>query len=356
MSKSVPFELFPSKFKDIINLFDAIDKIYCFVVKRKLTCTISKTEKLYKETASGNNADSLPFSIDGILLICASSPGFCELLPFRDQFSLSGDNALFDLEIRFPTCSGTGSTNIKKRRKILLDALSLYIRDDFAKQMKVHNTQSGKHCTAELSDKELCKQLKLAESSGWPAFYDVNKCAYPEITTILKSLRDLYVESRLSKSVECNANSETKARNAGESTCTSTRSSSDVNNAVDAASIAECGGATAVFEYLQDQPFYRDQLKHIECIQAKVARYAELCPPALPALLSLRLQSVLGLQQLYLHQAKAIDALRQGKHVVVSTSTASGKSVIYNVPVLEAVLMDSAVTALYLFPTKVYRL
>ena len=44
--------------------------------------------------------------------------------------------------------------------------------------------------------------------------------------------------------------------------------------------------------------------------------------------------------------------LRDGENIVVSTPTASGKSLIYNIPVLEAILVDKRDTALYIFPVK----
>jgi ATP-dependent helicase YprA (DUF1998 family) len=57
---------------------------------------------------------------------------------------------------------------------------------------------------------------------------------------------------------------------------------------------------------------------------------------------------------LFIHQAAAIDALLLARrHVVVATPTASGKSLCYNVPVLEALAADRDACALYLFPTKV---
>jgi DEAD/DEAH box helicase domain-containing protein len=59
-----------------------------------------------------------------------------------------------------------------------------------------------------------------------------------------------------------------------------------------------------------------------------------------------------GVTQLYSHQAKAIDDLWNGKHVVVSTPTASGKSLIYQLPVLDALEQQLDVRALYIFPTK----
>jgi DEAD/DEAH box helicase domain-containing protein len=59
-----------------------------------------------------------------------------------------------------------------------------------------------------------------------------------------------------------------------------------------------------------------------------------------------------GVEAPYIHQAAAIDAARARRHVVVVTPTASGKTLCYNVPVLDAVAQDPAARALYLFPTK----
>ena len=74
-----------------------------------------------------------------------------------------------------------------------------------------------------------------------------------------------------------------------------------------------------------------------------------------PESLDERLRSALrsrGIQQLYTHQAESIAHALAGRHVVVVTPTASGKTLCYNAPVLDAVLKDSAARALYLFPTK----
>jgi DEAD/DEAH box helicase domain-containing protein len=59
-----------------------------------------------------------------------------------------------------------------------------------------------------------------------------------------------------------------------------------------------------------------------------------------------------GVEAPYIHQAAAIDAARGRRNVVVVTPTASGKTLCYNVPVLDAVARDEAARALYLFPTK----
>jgi DEAD/DEAH box helicase domain-containing protein len=59
-----------------------------------------------------------------------------------------------------------------------------------------------------------------------------------------------------------------------------------------------------------------------------------------------------SIEQPYTHQAQAIEAALGGAHVVLATSTASGKTLAYDLPVLHALLHDSAACALYLFPTK----
>ena len=84
--------------------------------------------------------------------------------------------------------------------------------------------------------------------------------------------------------------------------------------------------------------------------------------PAVPAVFApfpdsvdTRLQEVLaarGIEQLYSHQAEVIGHAMAGRHVVVTTPTASGKTLCYNVPVLSAILRDPSSRALYLFPTK----
>jgi DEAD/DEAH box helicase domain-containing protein len=59
-----------------------------------------------------------------------------------------------------------------------------------------------------------------------------------------------------------------------------------------------------------------------------------------------------GIEQLYAHQAEAVEAALRGENVVLSTGTASGKTLAYNLPILQESLADPGATAIYLFPTK----
>ena len=106
----------------------------------------------------------------------------------------------------------------------------------------------------------------------------------------------------------------------------------------------------AFLHHLQAQSTYADQIAHVEHILPRRAAYDELAEP-----LSGELQDCLrkhGLLPLYTHQAEAVDQARQGKNVMVATSSASGKTLCYNLAVAEALLAEPGSRALYLFPTK----
>jgi len=95
---------------------------------------------------------------------------------------------------------------------------------------------------------------------------------------------------------------------------------------------------------------YKEQIVHIQHIKPRHASFGKLDHPLAPALQK-RLES-LGISALYTHQALAVNAARAGKNVMVATPSASGKTLCYNLPVIEAILKEKASRALYLFPTK----
>lgn len=94
---------------------------------------------------------------------------------------------------------------------------------------------------------------------------------------------------------------------------------------------------------------YADRITGVLKLPARAGQYApmpkSLCGAVVSAL------AARGIHQLYTHQAHAWDALEAGHHVVVVTPTASGKSLCYTLPVLNAAI-HSRRKALYLFPTK----
>jgi DEAD/DEAH box helicase domain-containing protein len=103
-------------------------------------------------------------------------------------------------------------------------------------------------------------------------------------------------------------------------------------------------------DQLRVDPAYRGQIAHVRSYPARPPRFASLDPPLAQPLGEVLAH--LGIEHLYTHQVAAIDAARRGEDIVVVTSTASGKTLSYNLPVLEEILTVPQARALYLFPTK----
>ncbi|MFS0722336.1 DEAD/DEAH box helicase [Paenibacillus sp. 1P07SE] len=102
--------------------------------------------------------------------------------------------------------------------------------------------------------------------------------------------------------------------------------------------------------HVRTQREIMDNVTHWHTIPPREAKTAPL-----PSDLDPRLAAALrdrGIGQLYTHQSEAYAAVRAGSHVVAVTPTASGKTMCYNLPVLQSLLERDSGRALYLFPTK----
>ncbi|MCY3022260.1 MAG: DEAD/DEAH box helicase [Planctomycetota bacterium] len=108
--------------------------------------------------------------------------------------------------------------------------------------------------------------------------------------------------------------------------------------------------ATRFLQRLAHQRFFDRQIQHVEALPPRPPAYAEVQDGLHPAV-----QQALekqGITRLYAHQAEAIAAIRAGRNVVVVTGTASGKTLCYNIPAVEAYLSDPFATGLFIYPTK----
>ncbi|HEY49920.1 MAG TPA: DEAD/DEAH box helicase [Dehalococcoidia bacterium] len=108
--------------------------------------------------------------------------------------------------------------------------------------------------------------------------------------------------------------------------------------------------ASTFLPYLMKLPVYREQIVHVERIPPRDATYGELDEPLHPSLHASLKSS--GLLPLYRHQAAAVNAVRAGRNVMVVTPAASGKTLCYNIPVINTILTQKGSRALYLYPTK----
>ncbi|MDR1429893.1 MAG: DEAD/DEAH box helicase [Spirochaetaceae bacterium] len=103
-------------------------------------------------------------------------------------------------------------------------------------------------------------------------------------------------------------------------------------------------------EKILDDPSFAPYIVEKRLLPALPGEYVPL-----PEELDSRIAGALrdrGLDQLYTHQAEVFSESRKGRNVTVVTPTASGKTLCYNLPVLQALLEDGEARALYLFPTK----
>lgn len=114
----------------------------------------------------------------------------------------------------------------------------------------------------------------------------------------------------------------------------------------------EANSPSKIASFIRDlkaRPDIRDFVHH-EVIKPSNPLYSKTKEP-LPEELSSAL-TALGIEDLYSHQALAIDHIRTAENTVVMTPTASGKSLIYNLPVIESILKEPDSRALYIFPLK----
>src|SRR6476660_5102433 len=112
---------------------------------------------------------------------------------------------------------------------------------------------------------------------------------------------------------------------------------------------APADAATVLGRVLEEPSLTRGVVHHA-VIPARQAVFADM-----PSWLDRRIVDGLagrGIGRLYTHQAEAIETVHRGEDVVVVTPTASGKTLCYAVPTLQAIAEDPAARALFLFPTK----
>src|SRR5947207_2816149 len=93
-----------------------------------------------------------------------------------------------------------------------------------------------------------------------------------------------------------------------------------------------------------------EELAHLTSEPARLARTAPLPDDLRPELEAALAKQ--GIDMLYAHQAQAWRAVRRGGNVIVTTGTASGKTLAFNLPVLDTIAADPKSRALYLYPTK----
>jgi len=105
-----------------------------------------------------------------------------------------------------------------------------------------------------------------------------------------------------------------------------------------------------VIDFLKNDERFLANVTHWEVIPEKAGQYEDFPDYLNPKLVSALKQK--GIYRLYSHQRSALEETLANHNIVVVTPTASGKSLCYNLPVLNSLLCDKNARAIYLFPTK----
>lgn len=108
---------------------------------------------------------------------------------------------------------------------------------------------------------------------------------------------------------------------------------------------------TAFLELLKLKKDYEDQVAHIRNLPERASVYGDLHDGVIDERVATALQAM-GIKKLYSHQVDAVKHISEGSNVVVVTGTASGKTLCYNIPVVNSVTQDILATALFIYPTK----
>jgi len=107
---------------------------------------------------------------------------------------------------------------------------------------------------------------------------------------------------------------------------------------------------TQILSSFRSDPAIAGNIAHWEKIPSRKGDYADYPEKLNPDLVGLLRRK--GIEKLYSHQRQAVEAILDGHDTVIVTPTASGKTLCYNLPVLDTIMDNRSARALYLFPTK----
>ena len=93
---------------------------------------------------------------------------------------------------------------------------------------------------------------------------------------------------------------------------------------------------------------FRDNIAHLETLPAKNASFKKVDNLNEKIIKYLDSKEV----RLYKHQAETYEAIKNDENVIITTPTASGKTLAFNLPIMETMIEDSDATALYIYPAK----
>ena len=384
------------RLEGLLTFYAAVDRSASFLIRNKMPCSVPRLATMVGTlplaaaggapaagpgAGSGASCDDVQRKLQRLVGV---SQGVVELfyvprVQSTDRFSGEAEApARLQLELAFRKSGyqGSGAGHAAKRLKKVRDGLVKHVathHDAFlaraaqdgraaaaggARAKKWNAKKQGWHPDFDLAAVPLPEPAQLPEPAGVGAPQSTNPFALPEAPLRPTSHTGAAVRSPQKR----------KAPGAGVAGAAGPRGEvagpvfdgvSFVNNTPAEAvpqTEADAVPLRRLLEHVQSLPFYVDQAVSVMSTAGRDAEYRSCRRPLHPATDAALRGSGIDPARLYRHQAAAIDAAMDGKHVCVATATASGKSLCFNVPVLDALAraLDAGrpCGALYIFPTK----
>ncbi len=298
-----PLSCLPPAYETLLNFYEAVDSVLCFLIKNRIPTKVSNLQSMISKTYNGiyGNNETMVMQLRSIMRIAQGAVRF-ERIP---EAELDGSY----LNVMFSNIGGTGAARRNKRLKLVREGLEKYYLQS---ESLLPPPSNPLHHSLNMSDLPPPADLPGSPEPKKKKKSDDSLLIPPFATGTMKTFTD-------------DEEVKTKRLRTGKE----------------------------ILSYLQILPFYKDQIVYKEFKPPRSAVFCDLENP-LPLPLAEAIQLQKGISRFYQHQVKAINAAMQGKHIAISTATSSGKSIIFNIPVLSSVLSSQPDTciALYLYPTK----
>ncbi|POM58615.1 Hypothetical protein PHPALM_36720, partial [Phytophthora palmivora] len=308
--------------------FALVDASYCFVAKHRAFPTVRSVLRV------ANSFGSSQLTRQDLVELCAVAP---ELLILEHDIFSSTPVSEEDVEVvTFPLVPQTSERASTKRKKLFDAALKKTQNVD-----KNHLQGSSKKSDATTIDDE-----EDVEVVTFPLV--------PQTSERASTKRKKLFDAALKKTQNVDKNHlQGSSKKSDATTVSSSIGTKRTKRSTSSQQVQDQNDwRSSVLTMLQKMDIYKNQIVHVERCHARQARYRDPRPLQLSKQVCDALEKCYGIQQLYSHQFDAIEAIRRGENVVLSTATASGKSLAYNVPMLDMLIEDPSATFLYLFPTK----
>ena len=326
----------PASFTILLETFDVVGKISAFLGKRCVQPTLA-------------NLSSMVPAVGGVSLelrllqIAAIAP---EIVALRWAPKRSAEEGPLVLELAYLQRS-----TAKRRRAGLRKAMILRLNVEHEKVKAAGPERPTKKRKQRATAKATAARAKASAPKApkaWSASFDLTSDSLSVAALLGNSLRPPPRPTVAAAAARSGADDATKLCFVGSADGTAAKP-----------------GPAQIVAALRNAPFYDAQVVHVHEVAPRRARTAALDVALCPAL-ARRVARLTGGQPLWLHQARAINAARAGRDVAVCTATASGKSICYLIPILDAIVRGSrngapangagaaggTAAALVLFPTK----